>query len=290
MFTSVLVGLDGSRASQVALAQAILIGRRFRSRVVLAHVLEREPIGSGLARAVGAAWMERWTTGAGSEEAARAASQLLEDAAAAVRRAGLQAEIALRTGDVVEVMQELSEGVGVVVVGRAGVKAGADPLGPDVRALVRKLHRPLLVCGSATSPMDRCLVAYGGSSLSEQALTFAARYAAITDAHLDVVHVTADPEAGLTVLARAAHVLSVTPVRFETHLVEGSLEEGIADAVRRLAVNAAFTGAHRADGEQLVASHTEVILRATDIPVLVHAQPFTPSLRASGAYRHPASG
>ena len=44
MFTSLLVGLDGSPLSLIALTQAIHIGRRFRSQIILVHVVRAESL------------------------------------------------------------------------------------------------------------------------------------------------------------------------------------------------------------------------------------------------------
>jgi nucleotide-binding universal stress UspA family protein len=285
MFTSILVGFDGSARGQVALAQAILTGQMFRSRILIAHVVRPEPIGSGIARAIGAKWMERWSGSASSQEIEELTREMVEDAAGAVTRAGLPVETEIRMGDVAPVLNDLAERVGVVVVGRGSGGEGDDPLGPITRTVIRRALRPVLVAGTSLSPMDHCLVAYGGGSLSDQALTFAARYASIAEAHLEVVHVCSDPDIGRTQLARAAQALSVAPVRFDTHLLVGSLETAIADAVQRLGVNAVFAGAHRGEGDPSVASHTEAILRATQIPVLVHTHTITASDRATGTHR-----
>lgn len=290
MFTSLLVGLDGSSQAQVALSQAILIGRQFHSRIVVAHISPAP--GHTAEMALGAPWME-WTadhapvTRVEHEEAAH---RMLDDAAGAVRRAGLEAETAWRSGDTVESLRDLAGEVGVVCVGRLGTrgKATGDVLGPDLRALIRRSPRPVLVCGSQPTPMDRVLVAYGGGSASEGALAFAARFAGITGAHLDVLHVTEDPEEGKRTAARASGSLSMTPLDYDIHLIEGNLETAIAATVERLVSNALFAGAHREEAGWLVPSHTEAILRATDIPVLVHMQPAGPGARISAAYRSPA--
>jgi len=294
MFTSLLVGLDGSVNAQVALAQAIQVGQRFRARVVLAYVLRPEPASTG--RTLGAAWME-WASTAvppGDAELHRAAQEMLDDAAGAVRRAGLEVETVTRSGEVAEVLRELAEQVGVVLVGRVGIRGGArplssDPLGPDTRELIRRCPRPVLVCGSSPTPMDRVLVAFAGGSASEGALAFAARFAGITRAHLDVLHVSGDEGEGRQALARASGALSMTPLDYDLHLVEGDLEQAVTETVTRLGCNALFAGAHREDHGWLVPSHTEAILRATDIPVLVHMSSDTPSARVSASYRRPPS-
>lgn len=294
MFTSLLVGLDGSIGAQIALSQAILIGQRFRTRIVLAHV--SPPAGRTGEMALGAPWME-WTPGNAPTtriELERAALVMLEDAAGAVKRAGLEVEMVVREGVPSEVLRELAEGVGVVVVGRSGVRdatatLGGDPLGPDTRELIRRCPRPVLVCGSRPTPMDRVLVAYAGGPTSEVTLAFASRFAGIMGAHLDVLHVAPNEDDGRRTLARASGALSLAPLDFETHFIEGDLETAIPETVRRLGCNALFAGAHREEGSGwMVPSHTLIILRLTDIPVLVHMQPTSPGARATTAYRRTA--
>ncbi len=282
MFTSLLVGLDGSLQSLIALTQAIHIGRRFRSQIILVHVARAESL-AGLRPQ----WMAPGSD-QGSSSDDHSARALLEGAAETVRQAGLAVRTELRRGDVVETLRELAADVGAIVVGRSGVLGGGDPLGPDTRELIRRCPRPVLVCGSAPSPMNRCLVAYDGQPASEAALSFAARYAEIAEAHLDVLHVADDPAAGHAVLARTSAAFSASPFSYETHLATGKVEEAVAAAIVEFRSNGLFTGTSREEGRRLVPSHTEAILRATDIPVLVHSEPHDPGARTTTTHRRPS--
>jgi nucleotide-binding universal stress UspA family protein len=294
MFTSILVGLDGSLQAQVALAQSIVIGQRFRARLVLLHVVL--PPGNTGEMALGAPWMEFTSATLPPTRSAleRAAQDMLDDAAGAVRHAGLEVETVIRTGQPVEILREMAEKVGVVVVGRRGIRGemaalGNDPLGPDTRELARRSSRPILVAGSVPTPMDRVLVAFDGSINSETALAFSSRFAGITGAHLDVLHVSRDVTEGRQKLARASGALSVAQLDFDMHLIEGNLETAIPETIARLGCNALFVGAHREESGWQVPSHTEVILRATDIPVLIHMQPASPGARSYAANRRSTS-
>lgn len=265
MFTSLLVGLDGSPQAQVALSQAVLIGQKFHARIVLATVLRND---------------------------LREVAALQRAAVTQVEAAGLEAQTVTRSGDVPEVLRELAEDVGVVVVGRVGtrgVAAGTDPIGPDTRELIRRCSRPVLVAGTTVTNLDRVLVAHGGGPAGEGVLAFAGRFAGIFGSHLDVLHVTEDMIEGRQVLARASGALSITPLDFETHLAEGEIEAAVAENIIDLESNALFVGAERERHGWLVPSHTEAILRATDIPVVVYMPAETSGARISSAHRRPAS-
>ena len=136
--------------------------------------------------------------------------------------------------------------------------------------------------------MNRCLVAYDGQPASEAALSFAARYAEIAEAHLDVLHVADDSAAGHAVLARTSAAFSASPFSYETHLATGKVEEAVAAAIVEFRSNGLFTGTSREEGRRLVPSHTEAILRATDIPVLVHSEPHDPGARTTTTHRRPS--
>jgi nucleotide-binding universal stress UspA family protein len=291
MFTRFLIGLDGSPQSDVALAQAILIGRKFRATLVLTHILRPEETDPSLVKQLGAPWREGRPVpldpipdalmGAGVE--------LLEEAAGAVARAGLAAERVVRAGAVGSQLIEMAEGADAVFVGRTGRRGGGDPLGPDTRELIRRAPTPVIVCGSVVSAMDRCAVAYDGGPVSLEALHLAERYAQVAGARLDVIHSAADQESGREILAQAAMALSGIPLDFETHLEPGDVDRAVPAAIARLGSNALFAGANREGGKVLVPSHTEAILRATDIPVVVHHVPQEFSVRVSGTHRRTTS-
>jgi nucleotide-binding universal stress UspA family protein len=266
MFTSLLVGLDGSPQAQVAVEQAILIGQRFHARIVLATVLRND---------------------------LREVAGIQREAVRRVEEAGLEAETVTRSGAVADVLRELAKDVGVVVVGRIGNGGhGArsiDPLGPDTRELIRRCSRPVLVTGNVVTPLDRVLVAHDGGSAGDELLAFAGRFSGIFGSHLDVLHVTEDTIAGRQVLARASGALSITPLDFDIHLAEGSVEGAVVETIEESGSNALFVGAERVRHGWLVPSHTEAILRATDIPVVVYMPAESTGDRISSAHRRPAS-
>jgi nucleotide-binding universal stress UspA family protein len=170
VFTRLLIGLDGSPRADQALEQAIQLGHRFGSTLVVAAVGSDDP--GLLARAT-----ERVSAG------------------------GLKAEAQARTGDADVELAELAKGVDAVLVGRRGSSTGEGALGPTVASLIRIAERCVVVCGSAPSPMNACAVAYDGGDTSRRALDLAARFASVGDGTVHLIHAAKSGKPGEVVAA-----------------------------------------------------------------------------------------
>jgi nucleotide-binding universal stress UspA family protein len=249
MFTRLLVGVDGSPQADAALEQAVALGRRFHSHLVVATVAE-------------------------GSDAAGEADVLLERARFRVVAAGLAGEAVRREGQADLELADLAREADAALVGRRGVRgerAGPKAIGRTVAALVRIAERCVIVCGGALSPMRACAVAFDGRN--HRALELAARFASGAGSTVHVIHACGDRAEGAQVLGQAEALLSLLGVEFQTHLEEGSAGEVVARVVRAIRADALFAGAHvpRGPGDRRpsVASHTEDILLHTDLPVAI---------------------
>ena len=246
MFTRLLVGLDGGIHADVALEQAVSLGRRFGATVVVATVREK-----------------------GTPDPA----DLLERARFRVAASGLAGETAGREGDADLVLAELARDVDAVFVGRRG-SGPAGRLGATAASLVRIAQHPVVVCGAAPSPMHTCVVAFDGRDASTRALELAARYAGGAGADLHVVHAAAHPEEGQRVIGMAEAALSLHQVSYHTHLVAADPAAAVATVVRDVRADSLFAGAHierdrPGRPSPVIVSHAEEILKQTAIPVVV---------------------
>jgi len=251
VFTRLLVGLDGSPRADVALEQAVLLGRRLRSTIVVAHVREQ---GDRRPNAGGAA--------------------LLERARERVAAAQLSAEVVERQGDPDSVLAELARDADAVLIGRRGMATTGDALGPTAAAVVRGTETCVIVCGGAPSPMQVVALAFDGRETSRRALEIAAQFASIVHSTVHVIHASEDRDAGLLVLGEAEAALSLQGVDFVAHVEPGTPGEVVARVVKRTRCDALFAGAHVARETPhrpslVVGSHVEQILRHTDLPVVI---------------------
>jgi nucleotide-binding universal stress UspA family protein len=245
VFTRLLVGLDGSPRADAALEQAVLLGTRFHSRVVVAHV--RAPGGED-----GGAMLDR------------ARERLLA--------ADLESELVEQVGAPDTVLAALAEQVDAVLLGRRGADS-KQAIGPTVTSLIRHAGRCVIACAGLPSPMRTCAVAFDGHETSQRALELAVRFASVANSTVHVIHAAADRDAGLKVLGAAEATLSLQRVAFGSHLEAGAPGEAIARVVERVGCDALFAGAHmeHREGRASIAgvSHVEDILLHTDIPVVV---------------------
>ena len=223
----------------------MLLGARFQSTVVVAHV--REPGGED-----GRAMLDR------------AHERLLA--------ADLQSELVEETGTPDSVLATLAQEADAVLLGRRGTNT-EQALGTTARSLIRHAGRCVIACAGLPSPMRTCAVAFDGRETSQRALELAVRFASVANSTVHVIHAAADHEAGLKVLGAAEAALSLQRVAFGSHVEAGTPGEVVARVVERVGCDALFAGAHmeQRGGRPSIGgvSHVEEILQHTDIPVVV---------------------
>jgi nucleotide-binding universal stress UspA family protein len=248
MFTRLLIGLDGSPNADEALEQAVVLGTRFKARLVVAHVKE--------------------TFGAGRR--ASDSGELLQHAHERVQGAGLAVETVLLEGSAYSQLAILARDVDIVLVGRRGrSSSGAAVVGKTVASLIRIAERTVIVCASKPSPMARCAMAYDGRETAQRALALVARFASVTNSTVHVIHATIDPAIGTMVVGEAEAILSLQGVAFVTHLEHGTPGEAVARVIQLTKCDALFAGAHVGKRAAVTVSHAEEILLHTDIPVVI---------------------
>ncbi len=249
MFTRLLIGLDGSPSADEALEQAVMLGHRFKAKLVVAHVKETHGLG----------------------RRASDSGELLQRAQERVKDAGLAVETVLKHGDPDTELAALARDVDTVLVGRRGRSSPADVLGNTVSSLIRIAERSVIVCASKPSPMSACAVAYDGRQTAQRALALVARFASVTHSTVHVIHATVDPAVGTMVIGEAEAMLSLQGVAYVTHLEPGTPGAAVARVIERTKCDALFAGAHVGSGRRsdVTVSHAEEILLHTDIPVVI---------------------
>jgi nucleotide-binding universal stress UspA family protein len=248
VFTRLLVGLDGSPRADSAFEQAVVLGKRFGSTILVVYVQEPD---------------------------ARPAdgTAMLERARERVLATGLKVETVALAGPPDVELADLAKTVDAVLVGRRGITTKGEALGPTVVSLIRIAERCVIVCGGLPSPMQSLAIAFDGRDTSRRALELAMQFASVADSTIHLIHANNDAEAGLKVVGVAEATLSMQRVVFVTHVEPGTPGEVVARVIKRIRCDALFVGAHMSHEpgrpSAVVVSHAEEILRHTDIPVVI---------------------
>lgn len=266
---NVLVPVDFSLPSQVAINYGVVLARRFEAHLTLLHVLG--PKGATPSR---------------REEAMQRLSSFL----APEDEDDLDLRIVLKPGDIRDgVVTTIHEQhADIVVMGtHGGGRVGRWLMGSTTQHLLRKLPVPVMTVRSGIRPMqfERILFATDLSDASKRVFPFALDLARTLHSSVVVVHVL--PPAPATALDESAiaaresgarnaqRVLSdleaeatKSQVKVETVLAEGDAADRILKAARNADILAIAVERKRAVEKALLGATAERLVREADAPVL----------------------
>jgi nucleotide-binding universal stress UspA family protein len=286
--TKILVPVDFSPPSTVAVNHAVLLARRFRAKLSLLHVIEP-----------GTALMYTFPTESEAAERKRCerAERMLAAMLSPEDQDDLDLETSVAVGDISS-MIELAmheKHADVVVMGTHGRGlVGRWLIGSVTQSLLRKINVPILTVCHATGPLSfkRILFATDFSEGSAEGLDFIMDLAATLNAEVIVAHVIdkrpmvtyETPEVAAVFDAEQQRFLEEAQTAFKQLEVEAStrkvrvetvLGEGIpADAIARIAdentvdfIVLAVSRKSRMD-RILLGSTAEKVIRDANVPVL----------------------
>lgn len=154
MYTNILVGLDGSAMSGLALEHAADLAHQVNARIILLHVVEDPSDTDGLGQV-------RPGTANGPFPCLSAASDFLDEAATPLREEGIALQTVLRASGGRPVSAVIAEavldlGCDLVVLGANG-RRGSDRrrLGRDAQQLARTLPVTVMLVRQAPSAVSQ---------------------------------------------------------------------------------------------------------------------------------------
>lgn len=264
--TEIVVGLDGSRPSELALGWALELAKGVEKPIFhLVHACD-PPIPHGNGFAYGKEVKRALDDGQG----------LLDKAAAFLE--GIEVHHHLSQGSPAFILLDVAEKVkaDLIAVGRRGLSRTAGIfLGSVSTDVLHRAHAPVLVVHDGPPrPIQRVMVGIDGSYQSSKAVAFAARWAP-PDARLTALHVEpAEKPDGPTardVLYRTARTAEVSPSRFSALNAAGNAAEQVVFEYRSGAYDLAVVGSRGLGTlrELLLGSVSERLVRLANGPVVV---------------------
>jgi nucleotide-binding universal stress UspA family protein len=291
MFERILVALDGSADSRQAAELAILLARRFESRLTALFVIDTRFIEGPAIEALAPVWGEVGTRSfraeilkTWQERSAAELDRFIDRASAAGIESVERRESA---GLAEEAIVEAGRSADLVVLGRRGENAGfgVHPIGSTLARVLRSASHPVLVPGRVAESSPRSdaqpsgisrarlpetvLVALDDHAPSIRALDLAIRYCSAVPAGIRLL--TAGEEDADELLVPAHRLCEDHGIAWESVRLDAEPAEAVSEAIDRWSADCLFMGAygHGRIHDLLLGSRTEEILANVGVPAFV---------------------
>lgn len=199
---------------------------------------------------------------------------ILQAAKQRVQQAGIQEpSLHQRHGSLVESLIELEEKLRVLAIGLRGKvhEDQPDKIGAKLEAIIRSLHKPILVVNGEFASPKRILIAYDGGKAAENAVDMVAKSPLFQGVACHLVNVSSD-EQSAALLERAAGKLRQVPgLELFSQTLHGKPDQALCDYQAQHAIDMTVMGAfsHTRLHDWLLGSFTVKMLTQSKKPLLL---------------------
>ncbi len=277
MFKTILVPIDSSDTSLVAVDYAIDLSRSFNSEIVGISIIDIKKLAGPFMRDLGTSIGGMVPYGDFQQNV----RQFLDDTAKAAldelegkcNSAGISFTRTTKEGVVSREIVESAKRCDMISMGMAGEHAfWRDAfLGSNLESVVRQSHKPVLVTPEKYKKITKILVAYDASSFSTKALTAGADIAQQMKLPLTVITVSDDTKSGEDILSQADENLKDCNITYDKVLKDGETVRVILDFCKEGSYDLLAMGAygHSKIRELIIGNTTIQILRKVNCAVLL---------------------
>ncbi len=281
MIQQILVGLDGSDYSDIALQHGIALAKTCQAALHGLHVVDivqvKSPLLHDLAGATGAAPQLNLTTRM-RENLEFRGQQILTQFRQTCEAESVACTSHLLTGVVPTEITRMAHEVDLVLVGRGGIHTRLSKaiLGSAIESVVRSGAAPTMVTPEDYRDIRKPLLATDGSQSAMAALSTAIAFTLQLELPLSVVHCAPADTSHHEFLDAIRGQVTDSGVTCEIDICQGNAHEDLGRYVRDQGYDLLFMGAfgHRRIVEWILGSTTQYMLRTSPVPlVLCHAAP-----------------
>ena len=280
--THVMACIDNSQSSLAVCDYAAWAAQKLDAPLTLLHVLDEEkyPAAADLSGNIGLGSREHLLEELATLDAQRARLALeqgqhtLEKARERTVIAGAAfPELKQRHGHLVESLSELEKGIRLLVIGRVGEDStrGAHSLGSQIEAVVRTIHRPILITASSYKKPEKVMLAFDGSPTAYKTVQMLAASQLCEGLPIYLVMVGADSEGNREALGKAHSMLLTSGFVVDAEIRQGEVESALHAYQAEHGIDLLVMGAygHSRIRQFLVGSTTTTMLRTATMPVLL---------------------
>ncbi len=277
MLKTILVPIDGSDTSLVAVDYAIELSRIFNAELVGVSIIDVKRLAGPFMRDLGTS-IGGLVPYADFQQNVR---KILEDIAIAALD---ELEGKCQSANV-PFIREMSEGIiskeivkaaercDLISMGMAGEHAlWRDALlGSNLESVARQTHKPIMVAPAKFKKISKMLIAYDGSSFSNKALNTGATIAQKAGIPLTVIHISDEKEGSNSILSQAEGYLKEFDITFDLVSEGGETAKAIINLCEKGNFDLMVMGAygHSRLRELILGSSTVQIMRNVNCPLVL---------------------
>ncbi len=277
MFKTILVPIDGSDTSLVAVDYAIELSRSFNSEITGISIIDIKKLAGPFMRDLGTSIGGMVPYGDFQqnvrkflEDTCRAALDELEGKC---DTASIPCTRTIKEGVVNKEIVESAKRCDMISMGMAGEHAfWRDAfLGSNLESVARQTHKPVLVTPEKYKKITKILVAYDGSSFSSKSLNAGAEIAQQMHLPLTVITVSDDKKSGEDILSQATEILKGCDITQDNMLEGGDTVDAILGFCKKGSYDLLVIGAygHSKIRELILGNTTVQLMRKVTCPVLL---------------------
>jgi nucleotide-binding universal stress UspA family protein len=276
MFKSILVPVDGSVQSGIAIRYALELAKRFGGHLTGLHVVDSKvleaPYLTDLAGLTGAIPFTGLMTEV-RQSLERRGRQILEDFRQVCLQQGQSADLQMETGVVHRTIAQASMRHDLICMGRTseGSEWIGHLLGTTLENTLRRVHVPVLLAGDLYREPRRVLIAFDGSVFANAALRVAIQLLEGFGGECTLLGVATHAEEAVPMLENARKLLTSHGIAFTEQARAGDPREQICLTARQLDIDLIVMGAfgHSRMREVLLGSTTDAVMRTCPLPLLI---------------------
>ncbi len=277
MFKSILVPIDGSDTSLVAVDYAIELSRSFDSEITGISIIDTKKLAGPFMRDLGTSIGGMVPYGDFQQNVRKfledTCKAALDELEGKCNSASIPCTRTVKEGVVSKEIFESAKRCDMISMGMAGehVFLRDALLGSNLESVARQTNKPVLVTPEKYKQITKILVAYDASSFSTKALIAGADIAQQMSLPLTVVTVSDDKKSGEDTLSQAAENLKDCSIKYDTVLKDGEAVSGILDLCREGSYDLLVIGAygHSKIRELILGNTTVQLMRKVTCPVLL---------------------
>ena len=280
--THVMACIDNSQSSLAVCDYAAWASQQLDAPLTLLHVLDEEkyPAAADLSGNIGLGSREHLLEELATLDAQRArlaleqGQHVLEMARERTVISGASfPELKQRHGHLIESLSELQDDIRLLVIGRVGEDStrNAHSLGSQIEAVVRTIHRPILITASIYKKPEKVMFAFDGSPTGYKTVQMLAASQLCDGLPIHLVMVGADSEDNREALGKVVGMLIFAGFVVQAQIRQGEVESALHAYQAEHGIDLLVMGAygHSRIRQFLVGSTTTTMLRTATMPVLL---------------------